>query len=322
MESITKAQISQEQIKQLVIKAFGTNTYPVNIVENKEGWFNAAYFITLSNGKEVVLKIAPPPQVKVLRYEKDILQTEVTVLQLLASSNIPVPLVYFHDYSRTIISSDYFIMEKLPGNAYSKLRDSLKPEIQEQIDIEWGQICKAINDIHGTEFGSFIQLEKRRRKWSEAFMVMIDDILQDGIDLKITLPLEYEVIRKMISSRVLILDEVKIPSLVHWDLHSGNIIVNDGKITGIIDCDRAVWGDPLIETYLGYWPNPMDIRSILKGYGPLPIDTKEGKYRRVLYDIYLYLIMVIESHYRMYSQEHQNYVYQILLYTLTELDKL
>lgn len=323
MESITKTKLSPKQINQIVHKAFGNGVCPGNVEENNEGMFNTSYMITLSDEREVVLKLSPPPNIKVLRYEQDIIHTEVDVLRLLKSTRkIPVPEIYFSDYSRTIISCDYFIMEKLQGTVYKRLKESLNQKECEQIEVEIGEINKAINDIHGTEFGYFNHADKRRKTWSEAFMIMIDDILQDGLDQHIKLPLKYDQIRQMVASRITILDEVDIPCLVHMDLHTGNVIVKKGKIKGIIDCDRALWGDPLIETYFGYRPYPVDISNILKGYGSSQISTEKGKSRRILYDIYFYLTSVMESHYRGYSPEHKNGVYQLLQYELNVLEKL
>ena len=294
MESITKTKLSLEQIGAILEKAFGSGIHAQSVEEMVEGWFNTSYAITLSDGREVILKISPPPGIKLLRYEKEVMYTEVELLRRFAGTGkIPVPVVYCSDFSRTVIPCDYFVMERLPGIAYGKIKKSFSLAEREQIETELGRINRAINDIQGTAFGIYIQEDSKRKSWADAFVYMLDAILQDALEEEVQFPMGYEQIRELILSRISVLDPVQIPCLVHWDLHDGNVIVKDGEITGIIDCDRAIWGDPLVEFYFGCFANK---EYFLKGYGPSLIDTSEGKCRRVMYDIYLDLIMVTESY--------------------------
>ena len=62
MESKTKNRKTREQVAQMVERAFGGATLAAGddaVDELKEGWFNAAYSVRLSDGREVILKIAP-----------------------------------------------------------------------------------------------------------------------------------------------------------------------------------------------------------------------------------------------------------------------
>ena len=63
------------------------------------------------------------------------------------------------------------------------------------------------------------------------------------------LPLDYGTLRRQVEAVAPALDDVRVPQLVHWDLWDGNIFVEPktGQITGIIDFERALWGDPLME---------------------------------------------------------------------------
>ena len=160
MESITKTKLSTEQIERIVQKSFGNSIHPVQVDEMKEGWFNTSYWIILSDGREVILKISPPPDIKVLRYEKDVIRVEVDVLRLFKETGkFPVPAVYSSDFSGTIISSDYFIMEKLPG-CLQKLNSPLtSSERNRLILISRITVNKC---IEGMEFGLYIQSDKKR----------------------------------------------------------------------------------------------------------------------------------------------------------------
>ena len=73
--------------------------------------------------------------------------------------------------------------------------------------------------------------------------------------------------RSPVSHNLDVLDEVSEPALVHWDLWAGNVFVKDGKITGITDFERALWGDPLMEHYFRMITEPKRPEAFLRGYG-------------------------------------------------------
>ncbi len=97
------------------------------------------------------------------------------------------------------------------------------------------------------------------------------------------------------------LQGVREARLIHWDLWDGNLFVEDRKITGIIDFERALWGDPLMEYYFSHFARTS---SFEEGYG-LSICTDSQRARRSLYDLYFDLVVYIECFYRQYeNREH------------------
>jgi aminoglycoside phosphotransferase (APT) family kinase protein len=311
MESKTKIYLDSSQIDRLVKNAFGEETKVVSFEEIKEGWANTIYSICLSDKGEVVLKIAPPSEVKTLRYEKNIMKTEVEVLKLLKeNTKVPVPKVYYYDNTGSEIENDYFIMEKIAGTPYNKIKNSITEEERKAIERDLGLYNRIINDIKGRKFGQYSQPEKASDKWFDAFMMLVYDVLQDGKEYNVKLPMEYHDIEKLILSYSYAFNYVGEPSLIHWDLHDGNVIVSDDRhIVGIIDCDRAMWGDPLIEVYFGKFFNH---EYFSLGYGIDPIFDANMKIRRAIYDIYLDFIMVVESYYRGYDDNHKKWAYEQL----------
>ena len=113
-------------------------------------------------------------------------------------------------------------------------------------------------------------------------------------------PGSYEVLSERLTRCFDVLNEVTTPQLVHWDLWDGNVFVDEKTrhITGIIDFERALWGDPLMEANF----RTMDEANAFgEGYSVPMLDTPNKRLRRTLYNVYLYLIMVIEHHYRNYE---------------------
>jgi aminoglycoside phosphotransferase (APT) family kinase protein len=294
MESSSKLKLEKNQLAEIVQNAFGGKISLTESRENREGWFNALYALSFSDGSEAFLKVAPPESVPCLRYEKNIIRTEIEVLRIFRDHReIPSPEILFADDSRSIIDADYFIMEKLAGDSYSSQRDNLDKEAKRRLDTEKGRISREINLIRGDAFGLFGSDRPRYTSWKEAFLQLVDDILADGEDFRAPLPLSSDEFRKIFRDRSDCLDRVSEPALIHWDLHDGNILVDkEGRITGIIDCDRAMWGDPAIEFYHSALFPPGE--GFYDGYGEDAVKEKDFSSRRRLYDLYLTMIFVIE----------------------------
>jgi len=318
LESITKRKLKLEEIKKLVKCAFGEDKIEY-LEEMEEGYFNAIYYIRLSQGREVILKVAPSKEVLLLTYEKDIMRAEVEVLRLIkAKSSVPVPRVYFYDNSGSIIENEYYFMEKIIGEPYSKAVDTHTEEEKNKIEESIGRYNSLINDIKCDTFGYYAQQDKQRDNWADAFLIMIKDILEDGSHFDIPLPLPYDEIYELILDNASYLKEVKTASLVHWDLHPGNIFIDEkNQISGIIDCERALWGDPLMEVYFSNMFNP---NNFSKGYSKEMLKTKAEKCRRTMYNIYLYLVMVIECTYRQYkSNDQEKWTFDLLTKEINSL---
>jgi fructosamine-3-kinase len=97
-----------------------------------------------------------------------------------------------------------------------------------------------------------------------------------------------------------VLAAVTTPSLVHFDLWDGNVLVADGHLTGLVDGERHLWGDPLVD-----FVSPALFQDIfatpdhpyVRGYQQVrPLLMDEGVRIRVrLYRLYLYLLMIVEG---------------------------
>lgn len=321
MESATKNKQTNEDIIKMVQKAFGEdlNLQDIMILELTEGFFNVAYEIKLPD-QEVILKIAPETDANIMSYEKNIMQAEVEGLRLVKEKTVvPVPEVYFYDDSRSICNASYFFMEKIEGESLSQLGNKgMQDEEWEKIKFDTGRYNREINSIIGKQFGYLGQPEKQGNSWRETFLSMISDVLTDGEKIGIDIGVNYNDIRNLIHNVDYVLDEVKLPVFVHWDLWEGNIFVKDGKITGIIDFERCLWGDPLIEH--GFCRDSYK-KEFVKGYGT---DLRSiAPVRALLYDIYLYLIMTVETNYRNYPDDWQyNFASGELKASLEELRSL
>lgn len=300
MESVTKTIVTKEQIVLMTERAFGRDVKIESIEELTEGYFNAGYLVKTEEQITYVLKIAPSPLVKVMRYEKDIMDMEVHVLRLIEGlKTVPAPKVLFYDDTKDLIPTNYFFMEYLVGKALYQVRSNLTEEAFAKISMELGQYVKAMKTIRGNAFGYILQPDRSYKTWSECFLSMIDEILTDAEEEKVVLPYSYSEIRDMFHKQRAILDEVVEPVLVHKDLWEGNIFVDEStaSITGIIDCERALFGDPIMEIDCGLLRGNKDF---LKAYLGRESLSDSEKIRSNLYNVYLYMLIVVEIPFRKY----------------------
>ena len=320
MDSFTKIPLSAGAARDIVSHHFGTGRKLAAFEELREGYYNAAALLELDDGMKCVLKAAPPVEVKVLRYEKDLMRAEVESMRLVRQRTpVPVPEIYAYDTTRRWLPSEFFLMEFVPGVAFHKLRGQLSEEALQEVRRAMGRMTREMAEITGPAFGYWAQPCAAGASWRDCFAGMLRGVLQDGLDAQVDLERPYEEIFDILHKNFSTLDEVATPRLVHWDLWDGNVFVDpqSGRVTGLIDFERAMWADPLMEAIFG---NPDPNSPGVAGYGE-PLFKEPGQViRRLLYNAYLYLIMVIECTYRKYpNQDQENWTRPRLKETLRRL---
>lgn len=297
MESLTKNRQSEELLRLMTEKFFAPDSM-ISFEELTEGYFNVAYEITLTSGRQTILKIAPPKSVPVMSYEKNLMQSEVEALKTAAAHpGIPVPKIYGYDDSCTLCPSPYFFMEKLDGASLYSMRGKLPASEIQSLRRQAGAINRKINEILCPRFGLPGQPDSQGDEWYSTFLGMVklgvSDARARNIDLKIPVN---DLFRYLERDRYLF-EQVTEPRLVHWDSWDGNIFVKDGRVIGFIDWERCLWADPLMEVGFRTYENNV---NFLKGYG-LETLTPDQKKRALWYDVYLLLLIALEYEYRKYE---------------------
>lgn len=303
MESISKTPVDRSTAEAVVADAFGPKVAVTDVVELTEGWFNAAYAIGLDDGRRVVLKVAPPPDVDVLAYERDIIRAEVDALRLVrARTAAPVPEVLWFDEREVRVPSPLFLMSHVDGSSLSTVGGELTAGERASLDAELGRHLRSINDIVGNDFGLLAPRAARFPTWTEAFHALFESVLADGERAAVELPVTYADLRATLAASADALDEVTSAHLVYWDLWDGNVLVDTAthRLAGMLDLERAMWGDPLIEGQFG--PHGRS-DALLEAYGPIDTTSPGAIRRRALYTLHLHLVMSVEGTYRRYPQD-------------------
>jgi aminoglycoside phosphotransferase (APT) family kinase protein len=301
MHSLTKRRLSAGQVAELVDHGLraagdtGAGTEVVAVEELTDGAFSAVHAVRLADGRELVLKVAPDPALRLLRYEVDVAHIEIEFYRRAAAAGVPVPRLHAADPD-----AGYLLLERLRGRSLHTARTELTPAAAQRLRHELGGVAARLGTATGDRFGyPRRDGHARSASWRTSFLTFVDDILADAVEYDRELPAPAATIRRLVARHGDLLDEVTRPALVHFDLWDGNVFVlptGDGvAVEGIIDGERAFYGDPIAELVsMALFTGPDGRPGLLSGFLGRPLTDRE-RLRLRLYTVYLYLIMVTED---------------------------
>ncbi len=303
MAYLTKNIQNKTTLTKLIEHAFPERKLE-SLHELTEGYFNIAYEVSFQSGAKSILKIAPHPEVTVMTYEQNIMEAEVRAMHLVAEkTNVPLPEVEFYDASCTICNAPYFFMKKLVGKSLSTQKSSLTEEQIKNIYYFTGRANQELNQVTNDYFGYLGQKAFQGANWHFVFSTMLTALITDAKKENIDLTISASEVLSLLEKAKGIFAGVEIPRLVHWDIWDGNIFVQEGLLTGIIDWERCLWGDPLMEVGFRSYAQSADF---LRGYG-IEKFTEEETRRILWYDLYLLIIAAQEYAYRGYETKDSYY---------------
>lgn len=277
------------------------------------GTYNTVEELRLSDGGRYVLKLAP--DTPGLSYEKRLLVSEAEFYRCAAGTGVPAPRL-------VSVGGDadgrHLLMTACPGEAWGPwLDDSQQAALRAELGGQVARLHRVAGPAFGYPSGALGPLS---HDWRSAFTGMLDAVLDDARHYRARLPRSAGEVARTARAAYPALEEVSRPSLVHFDLWPGNILVDrsagEPRIGGLIDGERMFWGDPLADfvslALLG------DIRTdeaFLAGYreagGRAEFDTP-ALLRLALYRAYLYLIMLTETVPREADAEHDRWVQKVV----------
>ncbi|MFE6964790.1 phosphotransferase family protein [Agromyces sp. NPDC057679] len=303
----------------------------VRLVEPLSGGFaNAVARVTLDDGRTAVVKLAPPP-VAGLTHERELLRTEAFALAALAGADAPQPELLG---TVELDGREAIVLSELDGAPPS---DEIDPA-------EFGGLLAALHragadagadaDADGSPpvFGYPFRTELQAPTARAAYLAQLDAVLADARRFDVGLPVDARVLRERLHEASDAFDEVVAPTLVHFDLWDGNLLARDGRITGVIDHERAMWADPTADLPSRYLmravPAAVDAdeefrRAYAAASGAEPMPGAAARTRARLWTAYLALVMTVEAAPRAYSgswfEEHDRAVRRWLVETVDEL---
>ena len=299
-DMITKNRQSNETITAMAKKAFPDKTV-IRIKELTEGMCNVTYHVVFDDGSESILKIAAENKAGNTSNEINLMQAEIEAMRLVSEKcSFRVAEVQYYDCSRTVCNGDYFFMEKLPGENYAFLKNKLPENVIKELNREIGRISRQLTAITSAQFG-FLGDKKRYDSLFEFVKTMLTNLLSDARKKNVDLGCDAQQLTEKLDSEREIFDEVRSATLVHWDMWEGNIFVSRNHVSGVIDWERAMWGEAFMDDRFRKHTRNADF---LEGFGLRAFSESDLKRIR-WYDVILYLTMMVEVFYRGFEDQSQ-----------------
>ncbi len=227
----------------------------------RTGKHNTSYYVESPAGR-YVLRIAPPDDAGFLFYERLMMRQEPDLHMLIrARTTIPVAEIVGYDFRRTHIDRDYLLMTALPGMPLSEavgLSVSDRDRALRQVGVYLRQLhrltsstCLARSDVVAPPGYGYLGAHHplpAQPDWAAAFHAMWHRLIDDVVACGCYTPSEAQGMRDLLEPYLHLFDRPVAPSLLHMDVWGQNILIDPtGNVTGIVDFDRALWGDPEIE---------------------------------------------------------------------------
>lgn len=291
---------SDEQIKNIYNNVFNKNAKDLIISKLSGGMKNTVYLISTEESK-VVLKVAPKDETKMISADRNTLWWEAEMLKLMNTISFPSPKYIFYDDSCTICESPYLFMSYIPGFNYLEKKDSLDKHTIANIEYEIGTLSKKISTISGESFFLPAQPNKRFNNNYEFITNLFELLLNDAFSVDLDLGKNnYEIIREILVKYKDSLNNISRISLAHTDIWDGNILINNNKISGIVDFSDLYYCDELLSFYF-HTIDGKTSQSFLNGYGKFNLNQDE-LYRIEIYRMYVILKMIVDCKLKNYGR--------------------
>jgi aminoglycoside phosphotransferase (APT) family kinase protein len=307
MPSPTQRSLVPDDVLALARASFGPRAGVVDCAELPGGGFAAVWRVRLADGRTVVLKVAPPSAVPLLRYERDLVAAEAQYFRFVRerAGAVPVPEVLHLGSDPSVLDGDWLFTSHLPGIALPEQRAADSTVDDAAVRRDLGRAVARLHAVQGTRYG-YPGGRPHGDTWRAAFGSMVDALLADAVDWRVPLPEAPSRIRELVAGNAQALAAVDRPALLHFDLWDGNVLAAPDatgrlRLTGLVDGERYLFGDPLMDLV-----SPVLFRRIedepdhpfLHGYAeavgaPVRFDAAARR-RLALYRMHLYLLMTVE----------------------------
>jgi aminoglycoside phosphotransferase (APT) family kinase protein len=189
----------------------------------------------------------------------------------------PIPAVLFSDdASDRLDGRACLVMTMLPGHALSDISRELTPDERYDVYCQMGSLLAAVHEIPMAAFG-YVTTRIRDPKRTNlgyltgSFARKLREFAGYGGD-----PVLGRAVEGHVQDRAELFAACRSPVLCHLDFHEGNILIDhapghEPRISGLIDVENAIAGDPLMDLAKTDWYSIRGDRAkldgLIDGYG-------------------------------------------------------
>ena len=276
----TPTSIVDQEIK----KASGSS--PVSKSRLIEGEVNEVYDVVTENGQNIIVRIS--------RKKHSTFQAEQWSINEARKVAVPAPDILLIDEIETETGNLIFLVErKIEGISLEKLLDLIKAGEStidaRQLTIKAGGILSQLHTISVPRIGRLDRDPKNAyRSWTDYMLRIFErepEVTQKAIELGFnpdSVGITFDLIRKSTP-----LFDLKEPKLLHGDFSAKHILVNGAEVSGIIDFENSMGGDPIYDfAWMNYfYDKDVPLEYLMEGYQNKEIFDEEFTRKINLYKI-------------------------------------
>lgn len=240
--------ISPEQIVLLCQRAFGKNCQVESANELSGGLYNNTYSLEIKGMGRLILRVGPA-QARQYKSECNLLRCEYASLPYFAPVASLLPTTLMADFTHQLIDRDYLFQSFIDGEQWAKVNKFLTFDEKQVLFRQLGSLTKLIHSVKGQQF-NYSFTGPTFQTWSAAVSARLESMLLDFEECHLKTE-SLKALIAIVQSHSAVLEEIAQPSLLHGDLWLVNLLIKRIEdvpaIVGLIDNDRASWGDPLAD---------------------------------------------------------------------------
>ncbi|MFF9409840.1 phosphotransferase family protein [Streptomyces anandii] len=276
--------VTAAEIEAISRRAFGSRIQVTSAVELAGGMYNNTYRITAEGlERPVILRIAPAPEGQ-FTSEHELMRNEYATVPYLAPVADLIPRVLFADWSHEITGRDWMLQSHLDGAPAPDRLGDYPRDLWPGFFAQLGEITARVHAVRGPHFGPVAG--PGHHSWGAAVIASLkaiaDDLGRLGLDAA-----DVSKVADLAAEHRNVLDEVTEPRLLTGDLWTVNTMLAAAPtpvISGILDLDRTLWGDPAADWTIRMASAKADERTAFwDTYGPRATSAADA-WRALVYE--------------------------------------
>jgi aminoglycoside phosphotransferase (APT) family kinase protein len=266
-------------------------------VELGYGSYNSVYRVELVGRDEPVILRVAPAEDEQFGSERRLMRNEYAVVPWLGVIASLMPRVLAVDWSHDLIDRDWMIQSCLPGVSAPEGLGRYPRSGRTTFFRQLGAIARSVHDVRGPSFGR--PDGPAYASWSSVLIASFTQIAEDlervGLDAA-----DVRKAADLATQRRATLDEVREPRLLAGDLWTVNCMLDaaapEPLISGVLDFDRAEFGDPAADwTIRMAQAKPDEREAFWESYGDLD-RSPDALWRAKIYEARHLAAIRLERH--------------------------
>ena len=168
---------------------------------------------------------------------EEFLNLEIELLAILKSYiSIPIPHYAYVAKDRSFAGYDFIQGESLTKEMLNNLIISEQEKISDDL-------ATFLSELHNIPTDKVSHLNIRKDMWNEKNLLSLENQVHEYLQPRLSKEEISKIEKHLEISKKLLVDKIN-PVLVHQDIYGRNILIKDGRVSGIIDFNQPSIADP------------------------------------------------------------------------------